>query len=104
MDRMAAWTDPLLRVESYAYGGNGNLATFADRQGQATSRPCAALNRRTQVTYADGSTTSYTYDAGNRFTQMVDSISGTITRTYDNLDRLTQETTPQGTVSYTYDA
>ncbi|HXH81927.1 MAG TPA: RHS repeat domain-containing protein, partial [Candidatus Tectomicrobia bacterium] len=26
------------------------------------------------------------------------------TRTYDGLDRLTQETTPNGTVSYTYDA
>jgi len=27
-----------------------------------------------------------------------------MTRTYDGLDRLTQEATPQGTVSYTYDA
>jgi len=37
-------------------------------------------------------------------TQIVDSANGTITRTYDGLDRLTAETTPQGTVSYTYDA
>ncbi|MEP6887141.1 MAG: hypothetical protein ABI945_02355 [Nitrospirales bacterium] len=34
----------------------------------------------------------------------MDSLSGTITRTCDNLDRLTQEVTPEGTVSYTYDA
>ncbi|MFQ5683983.1 MAG: hypothetical protein ACE5HC_12005 [Candidatus Binatia bacterium] len=27
-----------------------------------------------------------------------------MTRTYDGLDRLTSETTPQGSVSYTYDA
>ena len=45
-----------------------------------------------------------TYDAGNRVTQLVDTAAGTITRTYDGLDRLTQETTPQGAVSYTYDA
>lgn len=32
------------------------------------------------------------------------SLSGTITYGYDNLDRLTNETTPQGSVSYTYDA
>lgn len=31
-------------------------------------------------------------------------VSGTITRGYDGLDRLTSETTPQGSVSYSYDA
>jgi YD repeat-containing protein len=35
---------------------------------------------------------------------MVASVTGTITRGYDGLDRLTSEQTPQGTVSYTYDA
>jgi YD repeat-containing protein len=34
----------------------------------------------------------------------VDSVSGTITRTYDNLDRLKTETTPLGSIAYTYDA
>jgi YD repeat-containing protein len=34
----------------------------------------------------------------------VDSAGGTITRAYDDLDRLTSETTPQGSVSYGYDA
>jgi YD repeat-containing protein len=44
--------------------------------------------------------------AGTRIgmTQITDSQSGTITRTYDLLDRLIQETTPQGSISYTYDA
>jgi YD repeat-containing protein len=45
-----------------------------------------------------------TSDAGHRVTQLVDTAAGTITRTFDGLDRLTQETTPQGTVDYTYDA
>jgi len=35
---------------------------------------------------------------------VVDSTAGTITRAYDGLNRLTSETTPQGSVSYTYDA
>ena len=35
---------------------------------------------------------------------MQDSIGGTVTRSYGGLDRLLSETTPQGTVSYTYDA
>lgn len=39
----------------------------------------------------------------HQVTQIVDSINGTITRTYDGLDRLSSETTPQGSVSYTYD-
>jgi len=34
----------------------------------------------------------------------VDSVSGTITPAWDNRDRLTSETTPEGVVSYTYDA
>jgi YD repeat-containing protein len=56
------------------------------------------------VSYADASTIQYTYDAGDRLTQVVDSIGGTISRVYDGLDRLASETTPQGTVSYTYAA
>ena len=37
-------------------------------------------------------------------TQIADSLSGVIARQYDGMYRLTQETTPQGAVSYTYDA
>ena len=37
-------------------------------------------------------------------TQVVHSIGGTITRTYDGVDRLLSETTPEGSISYTYDA
>jgi YD repeat-containing protein len=40
----------------------------------------------------------------NRLTGITDSITGAITRGYDGLDDLTSETTPQGTVNYTYDA
>ncbi len=40
----------------------------------------------------------------DKLTQVADSIAGTITRTYDALNRLISEMTPQGSVSYTYDA
>jgi YD repeat-containing protein len=62
------------------------------------------LNRKTTTTYHDSSTTTNTYDAGDRVTQVADSIAGNIGRTYDGLNRLTEETTPEGTVDYTYDA
>src|SRR6266446_2595701 len=104
MTRPVTRLDPLQRSEIFGYDANGNLTTFADRKGQLTTISYDALNRRAGVTYADGSTTTYTWDAGNRLTQVVDSLAGTITRTYDLQDRLTQEVTPQGTVSYTYNA
>jgi len=47
---------------------------------------------------------SYSCDAGDRLIQAVASSSGTISRSYDGLDRLISEVTPQGSVSYSYDA
>jgi YD repeat-containing protein len=49
------------------------------------------------------STINYTWYGGNRLSKVVDTISGTTTRSYDGLDSLTQETTPLGSISYTYD-
>ena len=71
------------------------------------------LGRMTQAGFGASSTTSpvydstiaYTYDAANRLTQIADSANGTITRSYDDrFNTLTQETTPQGTLGYSYDA
>jgi RHS repeat-associated protein len=104
MDRIVRRTDPLLRAETYAYDAADNVLTFTSRKNQLTTSIYDALNRRTKATYADTSTTTYTRDKGNRLTRVVDSIGGTLTRTYDTLDRLTKETTPQGTVAYTYNA
>src|SRR5579864_1800360 len=100
--------DALQRIENYTYDANENLTTFTDRKGQVTTYQYDNLNRLNFVgfgtqgnTYA--STISYQYDAGNRMTQATDSISGIITRGYDGLDLLTSETTPQGSIGYTYD-
>jgi RHS repeat-associated protein len=107
-DLVASRTDPLQRTESYSYDTNENLSSFTDRKGQVATYQYDNLSRLNFVgfgtqgnTYA--STISYQYDAGNRMTQATDSISGIITRGYDGLDRLTSETTPQGSIRYTYD-
>jgi RHS repeat-associated protein len=111
MDRVATRTDPLLRVETFAYDGNGNVTSVTDRKGRTTTYAYDALARVTfggfgttgsPPTYA--STITTTYDAGDRVTSVADSGAGTITPTYDLLDRLTSEVTPEGTVSYSYDA
>src|SRR5579864_1924051 len=107
-DLVATRTDPLQRTESYTYDANENLASFADRKGQVTTYQYDNLNRLNFVGFGTqgtnyASTISYQYDAGNRMTQATDSISGTITRGYDGLDRLSSETTPQGSIGYTYD-
>jgi RHS repeat-associated protein len=101
-------TDALIKSESYVYDGNDNLTQYTDRRGTVDTFTYDGLNRRTFAGFGkNGSqyqdTTSYTWDGGDRVTQAVDSIAGTIGRVYDGLDRLTSETTPQGTVGYTYD-
>lgn len=53
------------------------------------------------------STIAYDYDVGRRLVQTDDTTGGgtkIIARGYDDLDRMTSETTPEGGVSYTYDA
>jgi RHS repeat-associated protein len=110
VDRLSTRKDPLGNSESYQFDSNGNLTEFTDRRGEVTMYAYDNLNRRTFAGFNTQSGPTYestitnTFDAGNRLTQAVDSVTGTITRTFDGLDRMTQETTPQGSVSYSYDA
>jgi RHS repeat-associated protein len=56
------------------------------------------------MTYSDSSTITYTYDERDRIKQVDDSASNaSIVRTFDDFDRVLSETTPQGTVGYSYD-
>ncbi|MFP3757693.1 RHS repeat-associated core domain-containing protein [Cupriavidus sp. SIMBA_020] len=110
-DRLTRTTDALARVTTLAYEPGGRVSQTIDNKGQATNVSFDPLGRPTLMgfgaTASDGNPTStiaFTWDAGNRVTQFVDSVGGTITRSYDVFDRLTSETTPQGGVSYTYDA
>ena len=104
MDRLAIRKDALNRTESYQYDLAGNLTQFTDRKNQVATFQYDALNRRTQATYPDA-TTTFAYDTVGRLTKASDTApgAGNIDFGYDILDRLIQETTPQGTVAYQYD-
>ena len=103
-NRVRSKTDALKQLESYGYEPGGALNQRIDRKSQKTTSTYDALGRPTLVTMNDNSTVTPTFDAGDRLTQVVDTVGGSITRTYDGLDNLLSETTPQGSVSYTYDA
>lgn len=103
-DRVATRTDALQRTARYGYDRNDNVIQHVNRAGQVTNYQYDSLDRLTQAIYADGSTIQYFYDVGDRLWKVMDSVAGTITREYDGLDRLTNETTPEGSVSYTYNA
>jgi YD repeat-containing protein len=100
-------------TESYQYDLAGDIQKFTDRRGKVTSYQYDGLNRRTFAgfgtigtppTASYESTITYSYDAADRLTLAADSWSGPITRSYSEQARTISETTPQGTVSYAFDA
>ena len=100
---MATQTDASGSVSTFLYDAVGNRTGTQD-SGGSVGWTYDALDRLTNVAFADSSSTAYAWDAENRLTQVTDSVAGTITRSYDVLDHLIQEATPEGTVNYTYDA
>jgi YD repeat-containing protein len=103
-NRVHIYTDPLGKSATYNYDGMGNLISKLDRKGQLTQYAYDGINRLHVITYSDSSTLTITWDGGNRPTNFADTVNGTIGRGYDGLDQLLQETGPQGTINYTYDA
>jgi RHS repeat-associated protein len=101
-NRLQSYTDPLQRSESFIPDAMDNLHLFTDRKGQQAQYTYDGLNRLHNVQYQDGSTITLQWDSGNRLMSAVDSVSGQLSWTYDLLDNMTSETTPNGTVSYTY--
>ena len=84
------------------------MIRHTDWRGKVAKYQYDSLDRRIFTGYGYNgssyeSTINLAFDKGDHLTQAVDSIAGTITRGYDLLDNLTSETTPQGTVGYSYD-
>jgi RHS repeat-associated protein len=106
-------TDPLGKTEIYEYDSNDNLIRMTDRKGQVTTYSYDNKNRPQRTDYADGGYTENTYDAVGRLISISDSASGPIKYLYSDTgcstcggvpDKVIQETTPLGTISYSYDA
>jgi len=121
-NRIIKTTDQLGRSESYSYYRGSeiipttgdNMKSITDRKGQVTAfNQYDPMNRLKRQTFADGSAIQYVYDAAGRVTNINDSVSGAIGYAYNDhgcptcsgrgVDRISRETTPLGTVSYTYD-
>jgi RHS repeat-associated protein len=101
-NRLQTYTDPLQRSQSYTPDAMSNLHILTDAKGQQTQYTYDGLNRPHIVQYQDGSTVTLNWDGASRLMSAIDSVSGQVSWTYDQLDNVTSETTPNGTVSYTY--
>jgi len=99
-------TMPAGQKQTRTYDAAGNLISLTDYNGKTTTYTYDGLNRLTAKT-PDASlgdhAVGFTYTATGKRASMTDA-SGTTTYTYDNLDRLKTKATPQGTLTYIYDA
>ena len=59
-----------------------------------------SLNRLTEITYPDSTTTQYAYDTRGRLTSVTDGNSNTTTYTYDDADRLIKVTDAANNKTY----
>ena len=103
-NRLKQHIDPKLKSTSYDYDAAGNLISSTDRKFQTTMHAYDALNRVIEVRDHDGRVTTYAYDLAGNLSRISDTQSGDILMSYDVMNRVTEIVTPQGTVSYAYDA
>jgi YD repeat-containing protein len=96
-------------VTSSTYDGMSNLLSRTEPQDQAAGHAISFgydnLNRRTSITFSDGSTpkVTYAYDLDGNRTSMTDG-TGTTSYVYDELDQVTSVTSPGArTVGYRHD-
>ncbi|MFL6313353.1 MAG: hypothetical protein ACJ71W_14725 [Terriglobales bacterium] len=97
---------PLLMSETSIYDAVGNLVSRTDFKGKATTFTYDSLNRllsKTPDPSLNESAITFSYTATGKRKTMQDA-SGSTNYIYDNRDRLITKITPQGTLSYTYDA
>ena len=106
LNQLGQETMPAGQTQTRLYDKAGNLVSLKDYNGHTTTYTYDAMNRLLQRT-PDAATgdvaESFTYTATGKRATMTDA-SGTTTYGYDDHDRLVTKATPQGTLSYTYDA
>lgn len=106
LNRRSQRTLPGGESETYGYDAVGNVTSHADFNGKTTTYTYDSLNRRLRripdPSLAQPSVV-FTYTATGKRASMTDA-SGQTTYAYDNRDRLKTKTTPQGALTYTYDA
>ena len=106
LGRRTRRTLPLGMSEISTYDAAGNLASRIDFNGKTTTYTYDALNRLTaKVPDATigGPAITFSYTPTGQRALMIDA-SGATSYTYDIRDRLIEKATPQGTLTYTYDA
>lgn len=99
--------DPLGNTDSYTYDDIGDVVSSKDGDGNVTDYTYGPLDLLTKVRYgvsgsSSESSITYSYDAANRLIKAVDSAAGTYRFTFDGLDDVLTASSPEGTVSYTY--
>ncbi len=98
-------TDPDGRHESWAYDGEGNLATHTDPAGGVTEYSYGAFDLLDSRTDPDGSITRYEWDTERRLTAVHNPLGQTWTYAYDRAGRLIAETDyGTATTTYTWDS
>jgi RHS repeat-associated protein len=106
LGRRTKRTLPLNQVETYTYNSAGNLLTRRDFNAKTTTYAYDAMNRllskTPDVSFAAPAVT-FTYSFSGRRLTMNDA-HGVTSYGYDSRDRLLSKATPEGTLSYTYDA
>ncbi len=99
-------TLPLGMTESFTYDPVQEQLTHTDFRGKTTSftyDPRKRLQSKVPDASLGEPTVTYTYNANGTRTSMVDA-SGTTTYVYDIRNRLQTKRTPEGALTYTYDA
>jgi YD repeat-containing protein len=104
LNRRNVRTLPLNQFESYTYDAVGNLATKTDFNGLKTTYAYDTLNRLLSKTPQTGTAISFTYTPTGQRLSMTDPSGTSNYSSYDNRDRLLTKATPEGTLTYTYDA